>query len=88
MEEQNNYHQSWLISLWTLIVVLVSGVIVFDRMKVHDENFRNVDARLTAIEQCQHDNDTLHVRMLQQLNEVSYELKLTQKEWMQSRKHN
>lgn len=80
MQEQNDnqYHQSWLMNLWTLILVFVCGVIVFDRLKVHDENFRNVDARLTAIEQSQHDDDTLHVRIMQQLNEVSYELKMIQ----------
>ena len=80
MEEQNNnqYHQSWLMHLWTLILVMICGVIVFDRLTVHDDNFRNADARLTAIEQNQHDNDTLHVRMMQHLNEVMYELKMLQ----------
>lgn len=80
MKEQNEsqYLQVWMMSLWTLIVILVVGVIAFDRLSVHDDNFMNVDARLTAIEQNQHDNDTLHVRMMQHLNEVMYELKMLQ----------
>lgn len=63
------------IGLWCAVIVLLTGVIVFDRFEKYESNFEDIDHRLTAIEQCQHDNDTLHVDILQRLNEVSYELK-------------
>ena len=57
------------------VVILLTGVIIFDKFDKYESNFEDIDHRLTAIEQSQHDNDTLHVDILQRLNEVSYELK-------------
>ena len=63
------------IGVWFAIVILLTGVIIFDKFDKYESNFEDIDHRLTAIEQSQHDNDTLHVDILQRLNEVSYELK-------------
>lgn len=63
------------IGVWFAVVILLTGVIIFDKFDKYESNFEDIDHRLTAIEQCQQDNDTLHVDILQRLNEVSYELK-------------
>lgn len=74
MQERNDnrYMQSWLICMWTLIIVVVSVVIMMDRFETLDSNQRDIDRRLTNLEQGMNETDTALMHLYQNVNEYMF----------------